>query len=260
MSFEEAVLRRSAAEYADFLLPLLSKGARVLDSGCGPGTITVGLAESAGRVVGLDRSPEDLREAATHLQGQGIPNVDFVAAEAERVPFASDAFDAVLLHSVLEAVASPAVLLREAMRVLVPGGFLAAASVDYGGRVLAGPRQDVLERFYQVREQLWAREGRARPRSGRDLRGLLGREGFTGIDATARYFSYGNDSAVREFGRARARDCADPWFVSRSVAHELATPEELAATKRAWEEWSESADAFFAFSWCRVVGRKPRLI
>ena len=57
---------RSASVYADFLLPHLADGLRVLDVGCGPGSITLGLAAEfpGARFVGVD--PEDEFEPARH--------------------------------------------------------------------------------------------------------------------------------------------------------------------------------------------------
>ena len=236
MSFRDRLAERSAATYAGFLLPHLPSTARMLDCGCGAGTITVGLADSVGSIVGLDLDAKTLAPAAAYVRGGSIPNVRFVAGDGMRLPFRDEAFDAVLMHSVLEAATDPSGLAREAWRVLVPGGVLAAASVEYGGLVLEGPDRETLTRFYAVREQLWSLERVARPRAGRALRRLLHGCGF---------------------GEARAADCAETWFVSHSLAHRLYTEEELERTRRAWEVWSRSPDAFLAFAWCRVVGRKP---
>ncbi len=243
--------------YADFLAPHLTRTSRLLDCGCGAGSIAVGLADSVRWVVGVDLNAADLRPAVEHLDAQSIANVRFVVADGVQLPFSDASFDAVLMHSVLEAAVDSAGVVREGLRVLVPGGVLAAASVEYGGRVLAGPRCEELERFYAVRERLWSLDNIARPRAGRDLRRQLHGCGFTSIEATARYLSYGTPEAVQSFGEARARDCADRWYASRSVAHQLFTAAELRETQRAWEEWSRSPDSFFAFAWCRVVGRKP---
>jgi len=46
-------------------------------------------------------------------------------------------------------------------------------------------------------------------------------------------------------------------YVNSGRANGLFTEEELQRTQRAWEVWSRSPDSFLAFSWCRVVGRKP---
>jgi ubiquinone/menaquinone biosynthesis C-methylase UbiE len=223
----------------------------------GTGSITVGLARSVASVVGVDLHATGFRPAMAYLEAESIPNVRFVAANASALPFPDAVFDAVLLHSVLEAAAEPIDLLREAWRVLVPGGVVAAASVEYGGRILAGPQLERLQRFYAVREQLWALDRLARPRAGRELRRLLHAMGFTDIDATAHYLSYGTPEAVRFFGEARSAECSQAWFASRSLAHGLLSEAELRQTRAAWQEWARSPDSFCAFAWCRVVGHKP---
>lgn len=256
MSFQEDLAGRSAAVYADFLAPHLGGASRLLDLGCGAGTIAVGLAAAVRSVVALDLDASSLRPAAAHVREAHLANVAFVAGDGSRLPFADESFDAVLLHSVLEAAADPPALVREARRVLVRGGVLAAASVEYGGRILAGPHPERLDRFYAVRERLWTLDLHARPRAGRDLRALLDAAGFSAIEATAKLLSYGTPDAVRAFGEARARDCTEAWFAEGSVAHGLYTEEELRETERAWKEWAQSPEAFFAFAWCRAVGRK----
>jgi ubiquinone/menaquinone biosynthesis C-methylase UbiE len=223
----------------------------------GTGSITVGLARSVASVVGVDLHAAELRPAMAYVEAESIPNVRFVAANGSALPFPEAAFDAVLLHSVLEAAAEPIDLLREAWRVLVPGGIVAAASVEYGGRILEGPELELLQRFYAVREQLWALDRLARPRAGRELRRLLHAAGFTDLDATAHYLSYGTPEAVRSFGEARSSECSQAWFASRSLAHGLLSEAELRQTQEAWEEWARSPESFCAFAWCRVVGHRP---
>ena len=72
---DDSVLRshrwRTAENSAGYLLPHLSKGQRLLDEGCGPGTITVDLARrvAPGLVVGLDREDRPLREARAYAAG-----------------------------------------------------------------------------------------------------------------------------------------------------------------------------------------------
>jgi SAM-dependent methyltransferase len=257
MSFRDTLVSRSAAVYTDFLVPHLTENTRLLDCGCGAGSITVGLAGLVQWLVGLDVSAADLKPAVSHLASKSIGNVRFVAGNGTELHFADGSFDMVLMHSVLETAVDTANLVLEASRVLVPGGLLAAASVEYGGLVLAGPHRQTLERFFAVRERLWSLDRIARSRAGRELRRLLHGCGFTDIDATAHYLSYGTTDAVRSFGEERAQDCEEPWFSSRSLMSGLFTEEELRTTQRAWQEWSLSPESFLAFAWCRVLGRKP---
>src|SRR2546428_13063851 len=68
--------RRTAEEAAAFLLPALRRGMRLLDVGCGPGSITRGLAErlAPGQVVGLDLSRETLAAARPAPAAPGLRN------------------------------------------------------------------------------------------------------------------------------------------------------------------------------------------
>lgn len=166
-------------------------------------------------------------------------------------------FDACFCHSLLEAIDRPLDALCEIKRILTPGGVLGAASVDYGGLILAGPNEALLRRFYAIRERLWQLDVGSDPYSGRALRGLLTSAGFERVVAVAKYFSYGTDDAVRAFGTARAEDCRDEWYVTSAETHGLATARDLGAMADAWLEWSQSPDAYAAFAWCRATGVKP---
>lgn len=90
-------------------------GRRVLDLGCGLGGYTEALRERGARVVAADLS---LRTLA------GLPRIaPMVCADALALPFADGAFDLVFCASLLEHVPDGAALLREAWRVVRPGGY-----------------------------------------------------------------------------------------------------------------------------------------
>lgn len=74
------MLRRTAATNAGYLLPHPRPGMRLLDCGCGSGSITAGLAAAVapGEVVGLDLSPEQLAFARERAAGRGAVGVRFV--------------------------------------------------------------------------------------------------------------------------------------------------------------------------------------
>lgn len=257
MTFEAKLADRNASDYADFLLPYLTPTSRVLDVGCGEGTISVGLAEVAGHVVGVDPDENAFGEAWRYATRQGIDNVDFRAGDVYALGVPDNEFDACLCHSVLEVIDRPLDALHEIKRTLKPGGVFGAASVEYGGLILAGPTEPLLRRFYAIRERIWQLDAVADPYRGRALRALLAAAGFERVVATTKYFSYGTDDAVRAFGTARAEDCRDERYVTSGQAHGLATAGDLSAMEAAWLEWSQSPDAYAAFAWCRATGFKP---
>src|SRR5689334_4689702 len=69
--------QRTADEAAAFLLPSLRPGMRLLDVGCGPGSITRGLAErvAPGEVIGLDLSKDTLEDARRDAAARGLTNL-----------------------------------------------------------------------------------------------------------------------------------------------------------------------------------------
>src|SRR5258706_3872918 len=75
--------KRTAAKHAAFFTPVLSRGMRLLDCGCGPGTIAVDLAKlvAPGQVFGIDLEPTQARSAQHLATGQQVDAV-FVAASA----------------------------------------------------------------------------------------------------------------------------------------------------------------------------------
>ena len=97
------------------------RGQRVMDVGTGPGepALTIaGLVGREGKVAGIDPSFE-MVEAARRAAGRdGIINVDFEVAPADRLPFASDSFDAVVSRFAAMFFPSPFEALREILRVL----------------------------------------------------------------------------------------------------------------------------------------------
>ena len=104
------------------LLGLLEPSWEVGDLGVGTGALAARVAPFVRRVVGVDRSSEMLEAAAARLQH--LPHVELRRGELETLPLEDEQLDLAILALVLHHVVNPLHALREARRVLRPGGRL----------------------------------------------------------------------------------------------------------------------------------------
>jgi ArsR family transcriptional regulator len=125
------------------MLSLLPAGHVVADLGCGTGQISAALAPHVRQVIAVDNSPAMLKAARKHTAA--FANVDLRRGELTAVPVEDGACDAALMLLVLSYVPDPAAALREAARVLKPGG--RAVIVD----LLPHDRDDFRRRMGQQR-------------------------------------------------------------------------------------------------------------
>ena len=138
-----AVRFRSEYDYALFeywrsakVLAYLEKAGitrfdRVLDDGCGGGGMCVSFGEEARTVVGIEPGNR-FRDVGTRLSAdKGVANIHFAQADGTALPFRDSSFDLVLSHSVIEHVADPLSYLKEARRVLAPGGVMLLSTAPY---------------------------------------------------------------------------------------------------------------------------------
>ena len=151
-------VQRNAAERANFLLPHLRPGMRLLDCGCGPGSITLGLAAvvAPGQVLGIDRERRQVERARSLAADQGQANTCFILGDLCVLPFPGTSFDAVFAHNVLEHLSDPLNTLKEMRHVLKPGGVVGVRDPDYGAGFWV-PSTPLLEEtsrlLLRVREQ-----------------------------------------------------------------------------------------------------------
>jgi len=106
----------------------LPPGAHVLDVGTGTGLLAMTAGElvgPTGRVVGVDLSPVMVAAARQKLTAAGIPQVEFLQGDAEHLDLPDGTFDTVFFASSLFFVPDMSAALREAGRLLAPGGCVA---------------------------------------------------------------------------------------------------------------------------------------
>ncbi len=128
-----------------FSLGLVNNGEAVLDIGCGAGvdTIIAGMmAGPTGKSVGVDIVSEMLQRANANLELTDLRNVAFLKASGEKLPFEEKSFDVVISNGVINLIPDKTATLKEALRVLKPGGRLMIADQILTGQV----QQDLKER------------------------------------------------------------------------------------------------------------------
>lgn len=250
--------RRRAASHARFVLSHLMPGMKLLDVGCGPGTITVDLARlvAPGEVVGVDLEPSQIELAQTRAASDKIENARFQAADTYSLPFENDSFDAVFLHGVLEHLTDPIAALREVRRVLKPGGVLGSRHADFGGFLLE-PVPPPLDQFVPLFERLMLHNG-ADPRAGRHQLRWLTEVGFTRIEMSASYDCW---TSTPEEKRVSARFLqtlmSDSDFARQLLTAGLADRGLLEELRLAFADWEKNPASFAAEAWTEAIAWKP---
>jgi SAM-dependent methyltransferase len=187
---------RSFTTHGEFIRPYIRPGMKVLDCGCGPGAISIGLTEAVGHtgsVLGVDFAESQIDIA----QARATPNLSFRVASVYELPFEDGAFDLVFSHALFEHLSDPIRGLREIRRVLRPGGLAGLCCPDWGGFILS-PTDDQVETAIMRYRTLQEKNG-GETRAGRQLGSWLAAGGLVTRKIEARYECYPDSRVIAEY-------------------------------------------------------------
>ena len=259
---ERARLMAQAALLDDEARALLDRldipvGGDVIDIGCGPIGILPLLSDRVGphgQVTGFDRLGDMLDHAARSCAGLG--NVRFALGDATDTGFTADTFDVAHVRLLLVNVPEPMAVLREATRIVRPGGVVAVQEVDW----LSWQCEPALPEWTALREvlrSLWHSRG-LDPDIGRRLPTLLRAAGLCEVEANGRA---GIDGAGHPYRRLILTFAER--FRERILAARLTRPDELdalvaAVDRHLADPGTVVVRAMTVQAWGRVAGRAGR--
>jgi ubiquinone/menaquinone biosynthesis C-methylase UbiE len=255
----DAVLRshrwRTVENSAAYLDPTLRPGVRLLDVGCGPGTLTVDLARrvAPGEVVGIDLAPSVIAEARRHAAEAGVANVSFRAGDFRHAGLDEGSFDVVHAHQVLQHLRDPVEALAAMARLARAGGTVAVREADYSAMTWAPP-DERLDRWLAVYLGVTRRNG-ADADAGRWLLRWAHAAGLADVSYTTSTWTFATPADRAWWGELWAERITGSALAEQAAGYGIATPSELAALAEGWRAWAREPDAVFVVLSGEILAR-----
>lgn len=246
---------RIADGHGAFLLPYLKPGMRLLDCGCGPGTLTIGFARhvAPAEAIGIDRESTQFAVIAAEAQREKVSNLRFEAGDIYALPFADQSFDVVFGSAVLGSVADADGVVREMTRVLKTGGIIALKEFDHGADII-WPQTPTIARSIELYHRLRAENGHE-PHAGRRLKEFITTHGCH-VEYVNAYFDQQTESndlkTYIDRNNGLHREILGPQYCKLGWC----TPEDIDAIVSEWREFADNPTAIYLAAWLEAIGVK----
>jgi SAM-dependent methyltransferase len=253
-SVTRAHAARTVENSAAYLVPHLAPGQRILDVGCGPGSITIDLARrvgDGGEVLGIDASAEVVAQARSLAEAAGVRNVRFEVGDAYAVEAEDDAFDVVHAHQVLQHLGDPVAALAEWRRV--SSGIVAARDVVYSATAIH-PATPGLREWRRLVVALQDANG-GQADAGTHLKAWARAAGLTEVATDVETWCFESDAARAWWGAQWAERALASSFATGTQERGLASQAEREAIAAAWTEWAADPDGWMAMIHGWIVAR-----
>ena len=247
---------RTAERSCGFFRHAIGSASRILDCGCGPGSITIGLAQWApdGQTVGIDIGAEQLDGARARAHDLGVKNVAFRQGDILDLPFEDDSFDVVFSQTVLFHISDPEKALAEIKRVLRPGGLVALRDAINSSIIIWPDEPLVRERSAIVTRG--AQRSGGKPDVGLELGTLLHSAGFEDV-----FFTLGFEQPERPEERAEYFSAVAAFvegdLATLAMSEGWSTAERLARGAAQCRDLANVPGSIWALPFGQAIGRKP---
>lgn len=252
----QIVRQYSAEANAAYLLPYLRPGLRVLDFGCGPGSISVGLARAVepGQLHGVDMAAH-VEQARAFAEARGQQNAVFHVADLGALPFQHGFFDVVHCHNVLMYIPDPRLALAEIKRVLKPGGILGCRELICES-CFTHPDLGVLNASWDMFASMVAFDN-GHPQMGKDMKEHILAAGFENIKMSGSFDSYSSPTQIAFIHAFVSRWFLSPEVEELAVLYGVSNPGMWDRLRAAVDQWKESPEAITAFAYGEAIANKP---
>jgi ubiquinone/menaquinone biosynthesis C-methylase UbiE len=247
---------RTAERCCAFFRRHVRPDSRILDCGCGPGSITVGLAQWApeGQTVGIDIGAEQLDGARALARDLGVGNVTFRQGDIFALPFEDASFDIVFAQTVFFHIPNPDKALAEIKRVLRPGGLVALRDAIIASSIIWPDESLVRELAALFR--LGAQRSGGNSDVGQELGTLLQAAGFGGVFVT---FDFQQPQRPEERAEyfALIAGVFEGDLATLAVSEGWITTEKLVQAAVRLREFANEPASIWAVPYGQAIGRKP---
>ncbi|MDR0592229.1 MAG: class I SAM-dependent methyltransferase [Bifidobacteriaceae bacterium] len=235
---------RNVANSAGHLAGVLEPGMRVLDLGSASGALTRDLAAKVapGEVVGVDLSPDAVRQAQEDPSRP--PNLTYEVGDVYALAHRPGSFDLVHVHQVLHHLADPVAAIRALAPLARPGGWLSLREGDFGAAFWHP--ESTAWRAWQECYQLVARRGGTEVDAGRRLLAYLAEAGLAeraGISGSL--WTYPGFESAGEVAASWAERLTERHFIDLAAELGVADEPSLVRTAEGLVEWSRAPGALF---------------
>lgn len=247
---------RNVEVHGAFVLPYLKAGLSLIDCGCGPASLTVGFAErlKPGRVVGIDREAAQFKTAERYGAERDLDNLTLSTGDVYALPYEDASFDIAFCSAVLGSVGEPERVIAEMVRVVKPGGVIAAKEFDHGSDMVY-PQNETLAKSIELYQRARASFGHE-PRGGRRLREWLSAAGCELVHTHAFFDQRTMHTGLYEYIDRNNRLVAEV-LAAQYYESGWATPQEVDEQAAEWERFAQEPASIYAAAWVEAIGRKP---